>query len=451
MDVLRIGCAAGFSGDRTDAAIGVVDALVAAGGPSFLIFETLAERTLALAQLARRKDPASGYEPLLVDMLRPVLARCLRHGIRIVSNFGAANPDGAARRIRALASELGLPAPLIAVIHGDDVSGLEHRAALSAALAVANSASLDERTIVSANAYIGAEAVALALADGAQIVVGGRLADPSLTVGPAMAHFGWPADDWDRLGRATMVGHLLECGAQVSGGYYADPGLKDVPGMARLGYPIAEVSDDGTAIITKPTGSGGRVDAHTVKEQLLYEIHDPAAYLTPDVVADIGDAEVEVIAPDRVRLAGVRGHRRPDALKVNVCFESGWQAEGEISYAGPRADARARLAAETIRERMADAGRLRIDLIGNCSVFGDDDGHLLAVTGARPAGDVRMRIALRHGDRAEARRLEREVLALYCCGPAGGGGVRTSLRPTLGTRSCLLPRELVPTRHELLK
>jgi len=220
--------------------------------------------------------------------------------------------------------------------------------------------------------------------------------------------------------------------------------------MARLGYPIAEVSDDGTAIITKPTGSGGRVDAHTVKEQLLYEIHDPAAYLTPDVVADIGDAEVEEIAPDRVRLAGVRGHRRPDALKVNVCFESGWQAEGEISYAGPRADARARLAAETIRERMADAGRLRIDLIGNCSVFGDDDGHLLAATGARPAGDVRMRIALRHGDRAEARRLEREVLALYCCGPAGGGGVRTSLRPTLGTRSCLLPRELVPTRHELL-
>ena len=174
-----------------------------------------------------------------------------------------------------------------------------------------------------------------------------------------------------------MVGHLLECGAQVSGGYYADPGLKDVAGMARLGYPIAEIADDGTAIITKPAGSGGRVDGHTVKEQLLYEIHDPSAYLTPDVVADIGDAQVEELAADRVRLIGVRGHRRPDALKVNVCFESGWQAEGEISYAGPRADARARLAADTIRERMADAGRLRIDLIGSCSVFGDDDGHLL--------------------------------------------------------------------------
>jgi hypothetical protein len=247
-----------------------------------------------------------------------------------------------------------------------------------------------------------------------------------------------------------MVGHLLECGAQVSGGYYADPGLKDVPGLARLGYPIAEIADDGTAVITKPAGSGGRVDAHTVKEQLLYEIHDPSAYLTPDVVADIGDAEVDELAPDRVRLTSVRGHPRPDTLKVNVCFESGWQAEGEISYAGPRADARARLAAETIRERLTDAGRLRIDLIGSCSVFGDDGGNLLAATNSRSSGDVRMRVALRHGEREEAQRLEREVLALYCCGPAGGGGVRTSLRPTLGTRSCLMPRELVPTRHELL-
>jgi len=446
MDLLRIGCAAGFSGDRTDAAIGVVDALVAAGGPSFLIFETLAERTLALAQLARRKDPEGGYEPLLVDMLRPVLARCLRHGIRIVSNFGAANPEGAARRIRKLALELGMPAPVIAVIKGDDVSGPEYRTALDAALSTV----LDHRTIVSANAYIGAEAVAQALTAGAQIVVGGRLADPSLTVGPAMAHFGWRADDWERIGRATMVGHLLECGAQVSGGYYADPGVKDIPGMARLGYPIAEVTEDGTAIITKPAGSGGRVDAHTVKEQLLYEIHDPCAYMTPDVVADIGDAEVQELAPDRVRLVGVRGHCRPDDLKVNVCFESGWQAEGEISYSGPRADGRARLAAETIRERMAGAGRLRIDLIGNCSVFGDDDGVLLESTGARASGDVRMRVALRNDDRAEAERLEREVLALYCCGPAGGGGVRTALRPTLGTRSCLLPRALVPTSFTLL-
>lgn len=444
--LLRIGCAAGFSGDRTDAAAPVVDALVAAGGPAVLIFETLAERTLALAQLARRADPDAGYEPLLDDLLRPVLARCLAHGIRIVSNFGAANPAGAARRIHALARELGLAPPRIAVVEGDDVSGAAHRDALAAALGAQGHGL---RT-VSANAYLGAEAIADALGAGAQIVVCGRVADPSLTVGPALAHFGWARDDWDRIARATMAGHLLECGSQVSGGYYADPGFKDVPGLARVGYPIAEIDADGRCTITKPPGSGGRVDAHTVKEQLLYEVHDPSAYLTPDVVADIGAATVTEIGPDRVRLEGVRGHARPDALKVNVCHESGWLAEGEISYAGARAEARARLAAEVLRERLAGLGRLRADLIGVASVFGDDAGRWQASIAAGEARDVRLRVALNHADRAAAERLAREVTALYCCGPAGGGGVRTSLRPRLGTVSCLLPRALVPGSHRFI-
>src|SRR5436190_3778 len=260
---LRIGCAAGFSGDRTDAAGPVVDALVAAGGPSFLIFETLAERTLALAQLARRADPERGYEPLLDDLLRPVLARCLAHGIRIVSNFGAANPRGAARRIATLAAEMGLAAPRIAVVEGDDVGGLAQRPLLRDALGA--SADLDAvmASMVCANAYLGADAIADALLAGADIVVTGRVADPSLTVGPALAHFGWRRDDWDRLARATMAGHLLECGAQVTGGYYADPGYKDVDGLARVGYPIAEIDADGHCTITKPPGTGGRIDSHT--------------------------------------------------------------------------------------------------------------------------------------------------------------------------------------------
>ncbi|MCW5658086.1 MAG: DUF1446 domain-containing protein [Burkholderiaceae bacterium] len=444
--VLRIGCAAGFSGDRTDAAAPVVQALIDAGGPAVLVFETLAERTLALAHLARRQDPSSGYEPLLDAMLQPVLAHCLRHDIPIVSNFGAANPRGAGLRIRALAAEQGLRAPRIAVIAGDDVSGPGHRAALRAALGSA----LDERPIVSANAYLGAEPIAAALRAGADIVVGGRIADPSLAVGPALAHFGWAADDWDRLGRATMAGHLLECGAQVTGGYYADPGLKDVPHLAQLGYPIAEIDEQGDCTITKPAGSGGCVNAHTVKEQLLYEVHDPAAYLTPDVVADIGAARVDEVGPDRVRLSGVRGHARTGTLKVNVCFESGWLAEGEISYAGARADARARLAADVLRERLRGVGALRADLIGVASVFGDDDGRWLAAAEARAAGDVRLRVALRHAERAGAEQLVREVTALYCCGPAGGGGVRTALRTTLGTLSCLLPREQVHGSFEML-
>lgn len=441
--LLRVGCAAGFSGDRTDAAGPVVDALIAGGGPAVLIFETLAERTLALAQLARRADPEAGYEPLLPELLRPVLARCLAAGVKIVSNFGAAHPAGAARRIAALARELGLPAPRIAVVEGDDLSGPAARGLWQHAA--------QGLSVVSANAYLGAEAIADALAAGAQIVVCGRVADPSLTVGPALAHFGWARDDWDRLARATMAGHLLECGAQVSGGYYADPGLKDVPGLATLGYPIAEIDADGGCVLTKPAGSGGRIDEHTVKEQLLYEVHEPQAYLTPDVTADIGAAEVTQLGPDRVRLAGVRGHARPAALKVNICHETGWLAEGEISYAGARAEARARLAAQILRERLAGLGPLRADLIGVASVFGDDAGHWLAAQPPGDARDVRLRVALRHADKAQAERLLREVTALYTCGPAGGGGVRTALRARLGTVSCLVPREQVPARHRFIE
>ena len=211
------------------------------------------------------------------------------------------------------------------------------------------------RTMVCANAYLGAEPIADALLAGAQIVVTGRVADPSLTVGPALAHYGWRRDDWDRLARATMAGHLLECGAQVSGGYYADPGIKDIPDLAHVGYPIAEIDADGHCTITKPAGTGGRIDAHTVTEQLLYEVHDPAAYLTPDVVADLSEARVVELGPDRVRLEGVRGHARPATLKVNVFSEQGWLAEGEISYAGARAEARARLAADVLRRAPARA------------------------------------------------------------------------------------------------
>jgi len=445
MPVLRVGAGAGFSGDRVDAAGPVVDALAAAGGPSALIFETLAERTLALAQLERRRDPEAGYEPLLVDMLEPILAKCLHHGIRIVSNFGAANPRAAARRIVALCRELGLEPPRIAVVHGDDLSGEQHRPLLREALGEA----LDDIDVVSANAYLGAEPIAAALRDRAEIVVTGRVADPSLVVGPAMAHYGWAADDWTVLGPATMAGHLLECGAQVTGGYFADPGFKDVPRLHEAGFPIGEIAADGGCVITKPDGTGGCVTERTVKEQLLYEVHDPAAYLTPDVTADISEAEVAAEGADRVRVRGVRGHARPTHLKVNVCHEDGWLAEGEISYAGPNAEARARLAAEVLARRLEDLA-LRIDLIGALSIFGDDDGRLLGDTPRGEARDVRLRVAASHRDRRTAERLTREVTALYTCGPAGGGGVRTAIRARLDTLSCFVPREAVPAGFEIV-
>ena len=304
--------------------------------------------------------------------------------------------------------------------------------------------------IVSANAYLGAEAIADALRAGAEIVVAGRVADPSLTVGPALAHYGWAVDDWDRIAGATMAGHLLECGAQVTGGYFADPGYKDVPDLATVGYPTAEVEPDGGCVITKPPGTGGRVDERTVKEQLLYEVHDPAAYLTPDVVADLTQARVVAEGPDRVRLTGVRGHARPARLKVNACFENGWLAEGEISYAGPRAQARAQLAADILRQRLAGLGLLRFDLIGVASVFADDEGRWWSSQPQGDVRDVRLRVALNHAERGAAEALTREVTALYTCGPAGGGGVRTSLRPRLGIVSCLVPRAAVPGSFEMV-
>jgi hypothetical protein len=442
---LNIGCAAGFSGDRIDAAEPVVRTLIARGGPACLIFETLAERTLALAQLRRRSDPASGYEQQLDAMLRPILAACLQHGIRIVGNFGAANPEGAARRILALAGELGLRRPRVAAIAGDDLSGPEHRHLLQERLGSA----LEKARVVSANAYIGADALVDALHAGAEIVVAGRIADPTLAVAPARWHFGWADDDWDRIARATMAGHLLECGAQVTGGYFADPGYKDVPDLATVGFPIAGVDNDGHCTISKADATGGMVTLQTVKEQLLYEIHDPAAYLTPDVVADLSDAEVHEVGANQVALKGVQGHPRPATLKVNVCHEGGWLAEAEISYAGAGAERRARLAADVLRQRLQGLA-LRVDLIGVVSVLADDGGRLLQMTPSGESRDVRLRIASAQAGHDDAERVCRELTSLYTCGPAGGGGVRTSIRARLNTLSCFVPREQVATSFRMI-
>jgi hypothetical protein len=443
-DILRIGCGAGFSGDRWDAAIAVVKTLAAQPGPAVLMFETLAERTLALAQLRRRADPQAGYEPSLERFVAPVLRDCVAHGIPIVGNFGAANPRAAAACLRRLGQSLGLPSLRVAVVEGDDLLATLSTARLEALLG----APLMAREPVSANVYLGAFEIAQALQAGAQIVVTGRVADPSLALGPMLAHFGWAADDWDRLACGTMAGHLLECGAQVCGGYFADPGMKDVPGIAEVGFPIVEMHADGHFIVTKANGTGGCVDTRTVKEQLLYEIHDPARYLTPDVVADITQAEVTQLTADRVEVRGVRGHAAPASLKATICFDAGWLAEGEISYAGPNAVARGRLAGEIVRQRVRGLDlrqQLRVDLVGECSVFAGDDGLAAGGTprGEGASSDVRLRVAAHAHRREDAEAVAREVLALYTCGPAGGGGVRTQVTGRLASDSCEVPRDCV--------
>jgi hypothetical protein len=322
------------------------------------------------------------------------------------------------------------------VVEGDDLSNPGGEAIVRKLLPAEQAS----RPFASANVYQGAREIALALKQGAQVVVTGRVADPSLTVGPAMAHYGWAETDWDKLAGATMAGHLLECGAQVTGGYFADPGKKDVP----------EIAADGSCVCTKAANTGGLVDTRTVKEQLLYELHDPSAYLTPDVVADISQAEVEQVGKDRVRLSGVRGHPRPATLKSNVFFDGGWFGEGEISYAGPGAEARARLAMDIMRSRMGKLLKMRFDLIGVVSILADDTGRLLESTPIGNATDVRLRVAGAHHDLAIVDRLLREVTALWTAGPAGGGGVRVAKRQRLSTTSCFIPRELVPARLSFL-
>lgn len=443
---LKIGCATGFSGDRTDGVLPVVNTLIQTGGQA-LIFETLAERTLALSQLAKNQNPELGYEPLLADLLRPALGLCLRHGIRIVSNFGAANPPAAGRRIKALAQEQGLQAPRIAVLGGDQLTQPAQLDFLRRQLGQG----FEQLDIVSINAYQGAAEIAQALLAGADVVVAGRVADPSLVVGPALAHFGWDNDDWHSLGCATIAGHLLECGTQVTGGYFAVPGLKDVPGMDNLGFPIADIDASGAFSISKAAQTGGLVTEQTVKEQLLYEVHDPAAYLTPDVTADISRVTVAQTGPDRVLVDHVTGHARPETLKVNICYRGGWLAEAEISYAGIQAEARARLAAETVQKRLGKQLKLRIDLIGSSSIFGDDDGEYLRRQAPGSARDVRLRVAGAHAQKDIAEKVLREVTALYTCGPAGGGGVRTSLRPRLNSLSGLVPRDLAPASWSFME
>lgn len=435
MTPLRIGCGAGYSGDRIEPAVELAER----GDLDYLVFECLAERTIALAQQARAADPHAGFDPRLRERMEAVLPACRRRGTRIVTNMGAANPAAAAACIREVAVRLGIRPLRIGVVTGDDVTPTVKAGTFRA---LEDGEPIDPDGVVSANAYLGAEPIAEALCQGADIVVTGRVADPSLFVAPQMVHYGWPADDWHLLGRATLTGHLLECAGQVTGGYFADPGVKDVPGLSRLGFPIAEVQADGAAVITKVEGSGGRVDTATCTEQLLYEIHDPSEYVTPDVVADFSRVTFTPLGPDRVGANGATGRGRTGWLKVSVGAFEGWIGEGQISYAGPNAAGRARLAARIVAERLEIIGvrpqEIRYDLMGVDALHGP------ASIAAHEPYEVRLRVAARARSASEARRVAQEVEALYTNGPAGGGGATVVTRQVLAMRSVLVPRALVP-------
>jgi hypothetical protein len=295
---IRIGSGAGFAGDRIDPAV----ALAEHGKLDYLVFECLAERTIALAVRAKRDDPEKGYDPLLEERLSAVLPGAAANKVKIISNMGAANPVAAARAVAVIARKLGFGPLKIAALTGDDV--LAHVSDDSPLLEGGTVAEWPGE-LIAANAYLGADPIVQALVQGADIVLTGRVADPSLFLAPMIHEFGWPTDDWQLLGQGTVVGHLLECAGQVSGGYFADPGLKDVPGLADLGFPFADVNANGEAVISKLPGSGGLITTATCKEQLLYELHDPSRYLTPDVTADFQSVRLEQHGPT-VAVSGSR-------------------------------------------------------------------------------------------------------------------------------------------------
>jgi len=441
--VLRIGTGAGFSADRLDPAV----ELARKGALDVMMIECLGERTLAFAHRDRARDRSLGYNALLDRRMRALLAPCRDAGTVIVTNMGAANVGGAAESIVAIARELGLSGLKVACIEGDDVSAtIDPDTPLMDEPGTLRDVGLP---LSGANAYIGADAILPALDAQADVIVGGRIADPSLVVAPLVHRFGWRLDDWQRLGAGTLVGHLLECGMQVTGGYFADPGVKDVPNLAYCGFPIAEVDADGNAVITKLADAGGCVTPATVKEQLLYEIHDPQRYLTPDVTADFSNVTMREVAPDRVLVGNASGRARPDSLKVSVGFDGGFLGEAGVSYAGANAEGRARLAAEIVEERLHNVHAMqcpiRIDLVGVNSLF--------ATAGASGAvtQDVRLRVALRSRRREEAELMLWEVESLLCCGPAGGGGFRGTIVPSVVTRSVLIDRGKVRPTVRMLE
>ena len=444
-NILRIGAGAGYSGDRVDPAVELAEK----ADLDYLVFECLAERTIALAQLRKLRDPEAGFDPLLEERMRAVLPITVQNGTCIVTNMGQANPLSAAQRTAQVAQELGLGGVRVVALIGDDVLEVVPKSS-NTVLETDEPLKTYENTMISANAYLGAEQILRALKHDPDVVITGRVADPSLFLAPMIYEFGWPLKDYAQIGQGTVVGHLLECAGQLTGGYFADPVAKPVSGMANLGFPYAVVEPSGEATVTKLSEAGGAITLDTCKEQLLYEVGDPARYLTPDVAANFTSVKLERAGKDAVLVSGGSGSSRPDTLKVSVGFRDGFLGEGQISYAGPNASERAHLAAEVVIERLLSIHRLepmeiRADYLGENAAFRG------ATKPSYPPAEVRLRLAAKTRTKEEAQLVGREVQALYTNGPAGGGGARSHVEEIIGVDSTLMDRSDICARTEVFE
>ncbi len=439
MKTIRIGSGAGYAGDRLEPALELIEK----GNIQYISFECLAERTIAIGQQEKLKDPEKGYNSLLVHRMEKAIPLAAKHGVKIITNMGSANPEAAARVCADLAEKNGLKGMKIACVLGDDLLPQLDKYMDVEVWETKKPLSELNGEIVSANAYMGVEGILKALEGGADLVITGRVSDPAIFMAPLIYEFGWSMDDWDKLGKGTNIGHLLECGAQVTGGYYAEPGKKDVPGIGHVGFPIIEVNEDGEYFVTKVPEAGGMVTVDTCTEQMLYEIHDPEKYFTPDVVADFSKVVFTQLDKDKVKVEGATGHPKTDTLKCSIGYKDCFIGDGEISYGGPGCVARARLALEILKERLELVApgafeELKFDIIGCNSLYWNPDFKY-----NEEPSEVRVRAAGRARTKALADIVPNEVEALYTNGPAGGCGAVKRTREIISVASILVDRGLV--------
>lgn len=445
---IKIGNGAGFLGDHLDAP----RRLIESAQLDYLTLEYLAELTLSILARRREKDPAAGYAEDFLEVLEqlgPVWRGQPR--LKIVTNAGGMNPRACAAAAGRILVAAGLGDTPVGVVTGDDLLPILPEL-LAAGCPFANldtGRPLSElpHQVVSANAYLGAREITAALGQGARLVITGRVADASLTVGPAVHEFGWAWDDWRRLAGASVAGHLIECGAQATGGFYAHWQETE---LADVGYPIAELSDDGACLLTKPEGSGGVVNRETVAEQLVYEIGDPAHYLTPDVDVDFTTVEIEPVGPDRVAVRGAMGRPAPDSYKVSLAYRAGYTASGQLLVYGHDPVAKARACAELIVQRTRAAGfelgQVHIECLGA--------GEGVPGLHVPPVGlrEVMLRITVRDDRREAVERFAKEIAPLATSGPAGLAGYasgRPTVRPVFAYWPTLAPKEAVKPNYQV--
>lgn len=435
MKKIRIGGGAGYGGDRIEPAVD----LVRCGNLDYIIFECLAERTIALAQQKKKQDSSKGYNELLEYRMSKILPLLKEHNVKVITNMGAANPKAAMEVTGRMAKELGCDDIKIMGVVGDDIADRIDGYMDFEILETGENLETIKDDIVSANAYIGVEGIVKALKQGADIVICGRVADPALSLGPAVYEFGWSMDDYEKLGKGTVLGHLLECGAQVCGGYFADPPYKEVKDLWNIGFPIGEIEENGEITISKLQEASGLVSRETVSEQLIYEIHDPTSYYTPDVVADFSNIELEE-AGGAVKVTGASGREKNHKYKVSVAYKDGFIGEGEISYCGSGATERAQLALEVMKKRLEPwkdkIEEERYDIIGVNSLHGD-----IIASGQAAPSECRVRVAVRTKNHEVAEMIGKEVEALYTNGPAGGGGARQYVKEVIAIASIFVPQE----------